>query len=63
MKEFECLSKDACKILERIDLSPFEGRTILITGASGQIGTYLIYSISEYVKRGGGMFVYCPDTS
>ncbi len=53
MKEFEYLSQDARKILEKVDLSPLEGKTILITGASGQIGAYFIYSISEYVKRGG----------
>jgi len=38
----EIIIKDAEKILEKIDLSEMEGKSILITGASGLIGTYFL---------------------
>src|SRR3989338_1958290 len=38
----EIIIKDAEKILEKIYLSELEGISILITGASGLIGTYFL---------------------
>ena len=38
----EIIIKDAEKILEKVDLSEMEGKSILITGASGLIGTYFL---------------------
>lgn len=38
----EIIIKDAEKILEKVDLSELEGKSILITGASGLIGTYFL---------------------
>ena len=36
---------DCERINEKTDLSKFEGKDILITGATGLIGTYLLYSV------------------
>lgn len=44
--------KDAEQILERVDLSLLKGKTVLITGASGLIGTYLIASLYAFHKKG-----------
>ena len=44
--------EDARSIIDHVDLSPFTNKKILITGATGLIGTYFLYSISEYVKQG-----------
>ena len=38
----ERIIKDAEKILEKVDLSELEGKSVLITGASGLIGAYLL---------------------
>ena len=37
-------------MIEQIDLSLFNNRKVLITGASGLIGTYITYCIFEYMK-------------
>lgn len=50
---YDILTQDAVAINDNVDLSPLNGGTIIISGASGQIGTYLIYSIAEYIKHGG----------
>ena len=40
---------DDCKrILKTVDLSLLEGKQVLITGASGLLGTFLLYSIKVY---------------
>ncbi|HHV31495.1 MAG TPA: NAD-dependent epimerase/dehydratase family protein [Clostridiales bacterium] len=36
------IEQDCLEYLEKIDLSPLKGKTVLITGANGLIGTYLI---------------------
>ena len=38
----EIIIKDAENILEKVDLSELDGKSILITGASGLIGTYFL---------------------
>jgi dTDP-glucose 4,6-dehydratase/UDP-glucuronate decarboxylase len=37
------ISEDCLGYLSQIDLSPMKGKTVLITGANGLIGSYLIY--------------------
>ncbi len=39
------IEQDCREYLSRIDLSPLKGKTVLITGANGLIGTYLIYML------------------
>lgn len=51
----EIIIKDAEKILEKVDLSELEGKSVLITGASGLIGTYFLAclkALSEKKKVG-----------
>jgi UDP-glucuronate decarboxylase len=36
------IEQDCLEYLDKIDLSPLKGKTVLITGANGLIGTYLI---------------------
>jgi dTDP-glucose 4,6-dehydratase/UDP-glucuronate decarboxylase len=47
------LKADAKAVLDVSDLSMLEEKTILITGASGLIGTHLMFSLEEFVQRGG----------
>ena len=44
---------DAQAIVNNIDLSVLNDKTIMITGASGLIGTYLLFSLDEFVRQGG----------
>lgn len=53
MNRNKIISEDVCRIVENVDMSELENKEILITGASGLIGTYFLYSLWEYVKRGG----------
>lgn len=39
------IEQDCLESLGKIDLSPFKNRTVLITGANGLIGTYIIYTL------------------
>lgn len=39
------IEQDCREYLGRMDLSPLKGKTVLITGANGLIGTYLIYML------------------
>ena len=51
------IEKDIEKILDRVDLSELKGKSILITGSTGMIGTYLmacldkIYPIEIYTTK------------
>jgi len=47
------LKKDSQAVLDVTDLSLINGKTILITGASGLIGTHVLFSLNEYILRGG----------
>ena len=42
------IAEDIESIWSEIDLSPLAGKTVLITGASGLIGTYMIYSLLHW---------------
>jgi UDP-glucuronate decarboxylase len=41
--------EDASSVISRTDISYINGKTILITGASGLIGSSLVFSIKKYV--------------
>jgi UDP-glucuronate decarboxylase len=51
MIETEILTENANEILERVDLSKMEGKSILVTGSSGIIGLYILYSLYLFKKR------------
>ena len=42
------IEEDIASIWSEIDLSPLAGKSVLITGASGLIGTYMIYSLLRW---------------
>lgn len=44
------IEEDIVRIWEEFSLSPIAGKTILLTGSTGLIGTYLIYSIIKFNK-------------
>ena len=45
------MEKDACEILNRVDYSVFEGKRILLTGASGLVGLNFLSFFSELKKK------------
>ena len=47
----EIIIKDTEKILEKVDLNELEGKSILITGASGLIGTYFLACLKVFSKK------------
>ena len=52
MTDNTILVQDAKALLQRVDLSELDKKTILITGATGLIGTYFVFSIIEAFKQG-----------
>ena len=46
------IKEDAAQIISLVDLQELAGKKILITGASGLLGTYFIYSLAENANRG-----------
>ena len=44
--------QDAARVCSAIDFSGLEGRTVLVTGASGMIGTYLVACLCHLVRAG-----------
>lgn len=51
--------KDAARICERADLQSLQDQTILVTGASGLIGTYFLASLYHLKTHGCRLKVYC----
>jgi nucleoside-diphosphate-sugar epimerase len=45
------IAEDIENIINDIDLSVLKGKTILITGVSGMLGTYILFSIKEFNER------------
>ena len=39
------IEQDCLEYIKRINLEPLYGKTVLITGANGLIGTYIIYML------------------
>jgi len=55
--------RDVQKICEQVDLRPLEGKTVLVTGASGLIGTYILACLFHLRKLGMPMRVYALSFS
>lgn len=53
MTDNSIIEFDAAQILKTIDLSVIDNKSILITGASGLVGTYLLFVLREYNHNGG----------
>lgn len=49
------IEEDICKVYEHIDLSELVDKEILITGASGLIGTYFLFSIKKFIDLGNSI--------
>lgn len=47
----DIMFEDARKVTSNVDLSYIDGKTILITGASGLIGANIVCSVVEYVRN------------
>ena len=50
----DSLARDAQRVLAAVDLTPVAGRSVLLTGASGLVGTHLLASLDEAQRRGKG---------
>ena len=43
--------EDAMHLIERIDLSPLEGKTVLVTGATGLIGKGIVFALQTWNEQ------------
>ena len=59
----EIILRDAQSVCERVTLDRLEDATILITGASGLIGTYLLACLSRLSESGVNLRVYAQVLS
>ncbi len=58
------IEEDCLEYIKRIDLSPLYNKTVLITGANGLIGTYIIYMLHlENLINGGGIKIKAVSRS
>ncbi|HEX2925834.1 MAG TPA: NAD-dependent epimerase/dehydratase family protein [Ruminiclostridium sp.] len=58
------IEQDCREYITRIDLSPLKGKTVLITGANGLIGTYLIYMLHlSNLENGTGINIEAVSRS
>ena len=48
----DVIARDAAQICERVNLKTLEGKTILITGASGLLGTYFLATLAHLKQSG-----------
>ncbi len=53
-KLYQIINEDAEKIIDKLDLSDLHEKTILITGASGLVGTYILASLKAFADRHPG---------
>jgi UDP-glucuronate decarboxylase len=53
------IAQDARDILNALDLSALDGKAVLITGASGLLGTYFMACLRELAARGRGPATTC----
>jgi nucleoside-diphosphate-sugar epimerase len=51
MSDNRVIESDIDFILERIDLSILQNKTVLITGGSGLIGTYILLTLKNYIDQ------------
>jgi dTDP-glucose 4,6-dehydratase/UDP-glucuronate decarboxylase len=47
------IDEDAARVVDAVDLSPLDDRSILITGASGLVGLSMLASLRERMRRTG----------
>ncbi len=59
----DIIGQDAARICDTVDLKCLQGREILITGASGLIGTWLVACLAHLRARGLKMRVYAQMRS
>ncbi len=58
------IEQDCREYINRIDLSPLKGKTVLITGANGLIGTYIIYMLHlANVEKAAGINIEAVSRS
>ncbi len=58
------IKEDCVEYLKKIDLSPLYNKTVLITGANGLIGTYIIYMLHlANILNGGGIKIHAVSRS
>ena len=48
----DVIARDAARICHRVNLEELEGKTILITGASGLLGTYFLATLAHLKQNG-----------
>jgi len=59
----QLILEDARVICERVELNELDGSTVLVTGASGLIGTYVLASLCHLRDRGARLKVYAQILS
>ncbi len=58
------IEQDCREYINQIDLSPLKGKTVLITGANGLIGTYIIYMLHlANVEKAAGINIEAVSRS
>jgi UDP-glucuronate decarboxylase len=50
--KLDIIFNDAANVLKRVDFSPLEGKTVLITGATGLLGTHFLTLLALLRERG-----------
>jgi UDP-glucuronate decarboxylase len=59
--KLDIIYQDAEKVLEKVDFSFLEGKSVLVTGATGLLGTHFLATLALLKKRGmnGTVLGYC----
>lgn len=47
------IEEDAARVVDAVDLSPLDGRSVLITGAAGLVGVMMVAALRERMRRSG----------
>lgn len=48
----DVIAQDAAQICNRVDLTKLDGKTVLVTGASGLLGTYILATLAHLKNQG-----------
>jgi nucleoside-diphosphate-sugar epimerase len=62
MVDNRIIESDVLSILDKVDLSILNNKTILVTGASGLIGTYILYTLKSHMKKYDSIKLICAVT-
>jgi UDP-glucuronate decarboxylase len=54
----DLIYQDAAEVLEKVDFSWLEGKTVLLTGATGLLGTHFLATLALLNERGAKMKVF-----